>query len=215
MATTTMATVKLAGDGQEMQLEESVAASDEQLKRILVLFYPDLSNADIRRETDKEGRMVVTVVKRAGSKGLAPLTTTTNTTTSNDITPNRSYDCGYLPPTATASAMSDKKDGEDGAITPEFEDERSSGFHQQSQILAALTDPTEPQQLNPTLHLAWQTRQLEISGKLDLTTLLAMQPRIIASIEAGQAEQERVDNSLSSLKSAPATECVGLVFPGF
>lgn len=61
-----MALVKI--EGSELELDDSICKSDKSLKDALSPYYPAVSNADIKRET-KGGRTVITVTKRAGSKG--------------------------------------------------------------------------------------------------------------------------------------------------
>ena len=56
-------------DGQELELDEAMAASDELLRQGLAPFYPFMQNALIERKTDKDGQLVIEVVKRAGTKG--------------------------------------------------------------------------------------------------------------------------------------------------
>jgi hypothetical protein len=61
-------------DGQELELDEAMAASDELLRQGLAPFYPFMQNALIERKTDKDGQLVIEVVKRAGTKGaITPL----------------------------------------------------------------------------------------------------------------------------------------------
>jgi hypothetical protein len=61
-------------DGQELELDEAMAASDELLRQGLAPFYPFMQNALIERKTDKDGKLVIEVVKRAGTKGtITPL----------------------------------------------------------------------------------------------------------------------------------------------
>ncbi len=61
-------------DGQELELDEAMAASDDLLRLGLAPFYPFMQNALIERKTDKEGQLVIEVVKRAGTKGaITPL----------------------------------------------------------------------------------------------------------------------------------------------
>lgn len=61
-------------DGQELELDEAMAASDELLRQGLAPFYPFMQNALIERKTDKDGQLVIEVVKRAGTKGaMTPL----------------------------------------------------------------------------------------------------------------------------------------------
>ncbi len=61
-------------DGQELELDEAMAASDELLRQGLAPFYPFMQNALIERKTDKDGQLVIEVVKQAGTKGaITPL----------------------------------------------------------------------------------------------------------------------------------------------
>lgn len=61
-------------DGQELELDEAMAASDELIRQGLAPFYPFMQNALIERKTDKDGQLVIEVVKRAGTKGaITPL----------------------------------------------------------------------------------------------------------------------------------------------
>jgi hypothetical protein len=67
-----MAILKI--DGQELELEETIATSDDLLRQGLAPFYPFMQNALIERKTDKDGQLVIEVVKRAGTKGsIMPL----------------------------------------------------------------------------------------------------------------------------------------------
>ena len=61
-------------DGQELELEETIAASDDLLRLGLAPFYPFIQNALIERKTDQDGQLVIEVVKQAGTKGaITPL----------------------------------------------------------------------------------------------------------------------------------------------
>jgi len=61
-----MITIEL--DGQSFQLPEVIAAKDDLLKAALAPFVPWIANAQIERQ-EKDGTMVVKVVKRADWKG--------------------------------------------------------------------------------------------------------------------------------------------------
>lgn len=63
-----MALVKLPDNGQEFPLDEAIAGSDDMLKSALRSVYPEIGDPQIKRE-QKDGQMVVTVVKQAGRKG--------------------------------------------------------------------------------------------------------------------------------------------------
>lgn len=62
-----MAIIKL--DGQDVDIDDAIASSDEDLKSVLVPFYPQLANAEITREINDDGQMIVRMIKRAGPKG--------------------------------------------------------------------------------------------------------------------------------------------------
>ncbi len=67
-----MATIKLSDNGQTFTLPDEIAGDDERLRNALKPFYPEMANAEIRRETKDDG-LIVTVVKRAGPKGAGIL----------------------------------------------------------------------------------------------------------------------------------------------
>jgi tryptophan synthase alpha subunit len=56
-------------DGQTVDLPEEVAKDDTMLRDSLSQYVPEIRNAELKRTT-KDGQMVVTVVKKAGVKGL-------------------------------------------------------------------------------------------------------------------------------------------------
>lgn len=64
--TQTKATIKI--EGQEFELEMVLAQDDKMLKTILQPHYSSVENASITRET-KDGKLIVTIVKRAQHKG--------------------------------------------------------------------------------------------------------------------------------------------------
>jgi hypothetical protein len=63
-----MPDAKIRFEGQELTLAEEVASDDAKLRAALVTVYPSLATAEIHR-TREDGVLVVTAVKRAGSKG--------------------------------------------------------------------------------------------------------------------------------------------------
>jgi hypothetical protein len=62
-------TATVAIDGQKINLPLGIALDDDQLVRALVSFFPDAANAQIEREHQENGNLIVKVTKRAGSKG--------------------------------------------------------------------------------------------------------------------------------------------------
>ncbi len=63
-------TVKI--EGQSIPLPEEIAATDDGVKRALATYYPDIANALITRSAEKDGQVEITVIKRAGTKGVLP-----------------------------------------------------------------------------------------------------------------------------------------------
>ena len=64
--TETMAVIKI--EGQEFELEATLAQDDKLLKTVLQPHFSSIENANITRET-KDGRLTVTIVKKAQHKG--------------------------------------------------------------------------------------------------------------------------------------------------
>lgn len=60
------ATIKI--EGQEFELEAALAQDDQTLKVVLQPHFASIENANITREV-KDGKLTVTVVKRAQHKG--------------------------------------------------------------------------------------------------------------------------------------------------
>ncbi len=63
-----MALIKITTDGSEFEVADEIARNDQKLQEALTPFYPELANAEITR-SEQEGRLIVTMVKRAGTKG--------------------------------------------------------------------------------------------------------------------------------------------------
>ncbi len=55
-------------EGQEFELEAALAQDDKMLKTVLQPLYSSIENANITREI-KDGKLTVTIVKRAQHKG--------------------------------------------------------------------------------------------------------------------------------------------------
>jgi len=60
------ATIKV--EGQEFELDAALAQEDKTLKTVLQPHFASVENANITREV-KEGKLTVTIVKRAQHKG--------------------------------------------------------------------------------------------------------------------------------------------------
>jgi hypothetical protein len=65
-----MATIILSADGTSLNLDDHIARDDGLLRKALSPFYPELANAEIKRE-EKDGELTVRMSKRAGPKGAA------------------------------------------------------------------------------------------------------------------------------------------------
>lgn len=64
--TNSQATIKI--EGQEFELEAALAQDDKLLKTVLQPHFASIENANITRDV-KEGKLTVTIVKRAQAKG--------------------------------------------------------------------------------------------------------------------------------------------------
>ena len=73
-------------DGQEFQLPQEIAAKDDLLKAALAPFVPWIANAQIDRK-EKEGAMVVSVIKRADWKGYSSAVVDALITSSDGMNP--------------------------------------------------------------------------------------------------------------------------------
>ncbi|MDQ2806417.1 MAG: hypothetical protein M3Z04_05795 [Chloroflexota bacterium] len=63
-----MARIILADGGQRFTLPDETVTTDQQVVEILRQSYPELGTPTIQRET-QAGELVITVIKRPGSKG--------------------------------------------------------------------------------------------------------------------------------------------------
>lgn len=61
------ATIKI--EGQEFELDASLAQEDKTLKTVLQPHFASIENANITRDV-KDGKLTVTIVKRAQHKGV-------------------------------------------------------------------------------------------------------------------------------------------------
>jgi hypothetical protein len=66
LVTEPKATIKI--EGQEFELDASLAQDDKTLKVVLQPHFASIENANITREV-KDGKLAVTIVKRAQHKG--------------------------------------------------------------------------------------------------------------------------------------------------
>jgi len=60
---------KIKIEGQEIEMPEEIAGDDAALKSALAPFFPGAANAKFMRSEEKDGVIIVTVVKQAGTKG--------------------------------------------------------------------------------------------------------------------------------------------------
>lgn len=66
LVTERMAIIKI--EGQDLELEAALAEDDKMLKAVLQPYYSSVENATITRDV-KEGKLTVTIVKKAQHKG--------------------------------------------------------------------------------------------------------------------------------------------------
>ncbi len=71
-----MALIRITSDGVEFEIPDEIAEVDRLIREALAPYYADMANADIKRTdkngraiTDENGRTVIEVTKRAGTKG--------------------------------------------------------------------------------------------------------------------------------------------------
>ena len=192
-----MATIKL--EGQEIQLPDAIAQNDEQLKQALTPFYPEMANADIRRETNsKTGQLTVSLVKRAGPKG-AGWNVTLPTTSQEELIGKEK------PPVVTTVVPTERS----GVVT-----EPLASLPHFNPVVQALIEAAD--ELNPALALAWQLRQREIGGggAIELSELLTLQPKIEQAFSEGEETFRQVETTLRSLRAARAVASQHIP-PGF
>jgi hypothetical protein len=134
-----MALIKISTDGTAFEVRDELARNDQELREALKPFYPEMANAEITR-TEKNGKLVVEMVKRAGTKGSRT-----------------------------------------------------------DQVLAALCHL--PEQLNPALVMQHRLNQLEAQNRLDLQTLLRLQPQIRRAVGHGSEDIRQQKKSLDLLKA--------------
>ena len=65
-------------DNQEIPLDAETAASDHEIRQSLRWCYPEIANSTINRRTEGE-REIITIIKRAGTKGNAACAGTVKT----------------------------------------------------------------------------------------------------------------------------------------
>ena len=73
-------------DGQQFPLPDEIAAKDDLLKAALAPFVPWIANAQIDRK-EKEGAMIVSVIKRADWKGYGSAVVDALITSSDGMNP--------------------------------------------------------------------------------------------------------------------------------
>ena len=67
-----MALIKISTDGVEFDVKDDIARDDQRLREALTPFYPEMANAEITR-SEQDGKLIVTMAKRAGTKGFSRL----------------------------------------------------------------------------------------------------------------------------------------------
>lgn len=69
---------KLFVEGQQIELSEEVAATDETLRNTIVSFFPQMAMSEINRQQKEDGSVEIHLVKKAGTKGNCVLKTLTS-----------------------------------------------------------------------------------------------------------------------------------------
>ncbi len=173
-----MAQIILSGDGISITIDDEIARSDDLLKRALAPHYPDLANAQITRE-EKDGRLKVTLSKRAGPKG------------------NSAGSEGSMSPDAGKGSVIQLLDSAPECLNPVFSLAWQM-YHtgqSQGQDFTAGSSSQEMGESNVTA---------PDKAGFTLEQQLALQAAISEAILAGEAEAAQVQKAVERLKSAPA-----------
>ncbi|MBA3805022.1 MAG: hypothetical protein H0X14_04840 [Acidobacteria bacterium] len=149
-------------DNQEIPLDAETAASDHEIRQALKWCYPEISNATINRRTEGE-REIITVIKRAGTKGVADWRGTAR-------------ECW----------------GEGSTVAS-----RTLG-----KVVAALI--SAPEEINRAVLLASELQTKIAMGDLTLGELTLKRAEMQEALDAGEAEETRVEQARARLLSAPA-----------
>ena len=64
--------ITLLVEGQEIELPEEIAVSDDAIRKAIAPLFPQSANATIQRTTDGQGRTTIKLTKQAGTKGGYP-----------------------------------------------------------------------------------------------------------------------------------------------
>ncbi|MGA9998084.1 MAG: hypothetical protein WBP93_21905 [Pyrinomonadaceae bacterium] len=150
-------------DNQEIPLDAETAASDHEIRQALKWCYPEISNATINRRTEGE-REIITVIKRAGTKGAA------------DCRGTAARECR-----GKASAVASRTLGN---------------------VLAALV--AAPEEINRAVLVACELQTKIATGDLTLGELTLKRAEMQEALDAGEAEETRIEQARTRLLSAPA-----------
>ncbi len=149
-------------DNQEIPLDAETAASDHEIRQALKWCYPEIANATINRRTEGE-REIITVIKRAGTKGVA--------------------DC---------RGTARERRGEGSAVAGRT----------LSKVVAALI--SAPEEINRAVLVASELQTKIATGDLTLGELTLKRAEVQDALDAGEAEETRVEQARVKLLSAPA-----------
>lgn len=78
-----------------------------------------------------------------------------------------------------------------------------AGTKGNSLVVQALKEA--PSEINQALIMSWQLKQLEITGKLDIPTLIQLQPQIEEAISLSQEESQATHSITSTLVTCSPT----------
>ncbi len=162
-------------DGQELPIDAATAETDEAIRQALRGFYPDITNATITRRTEND-RLIITIVKRAGTKGA---------TKKSIVTPSACFRRIVKVRRAKSHAYENKVEGErfDGVL----------------EVLKA-----SPEELNPAVRLAYELQTAIATGEMTHAGVALRRQEIEEAVLDGEREARQVTAALDSLKAAPA-----------
>lgn len=150
-------------DNQEIALDAETAASDHEIRQALKWCYPEISNATINRRTEGE-REIITVIKRAGTKGVADCRGTT------------AQECRGVSIVIASRTL--------------------------GKVVDALV--SAPEEINRAVLLACVLQTKIAAGDLTLGELTLKRAEMQEALDAGEAEETRVEQARTRLFSAPA-----------
>ncbi|MCP9496861.1 MAG: hypothetical protein MSG64_20690 [Pyrinomonadaceae bacterium MAG19_C2-C3] len=162
-------------DGQELPIDAATAETDEGIRQALRGFYPDITNATITRRTEND-RLIITIVKRAGTKGA---------TEKSSVTPGAFIRRKVKARQAKFHAHENKAEG-----------------NRFGSVLGVLK--AAPEELNPAVKLAYELQTAIATGEMTHAGVALRRREIEEAVLGGEREARQVTAALDSFKGAPA-----------